>query len=177
MRLDISRLQLGSKRCQRSINQNLSQIVQQLLRSILGSTESEQLRMLVNEVGIDDSAEELLVLEHIEQERNVGLDASDSELAEGSVHLGTGGGEVFGVSDDLDEQRVVVGRDDGAGKGRGSVQTDAHTFTGTEDFNAAGVRLEVFGRVFGGHTTLHRITLYDNIRCSFFLLAYNTTTN
>ena len=57
----------------RSVHEHLAQIVQQLLRPVLGGPVLEQLRVLVDEVGVDRAREELLVLQHVQQEGNVGL--------------------------------------------------------------------------------------------------------
>lgn len=60
------------------------------------------------------------------------------------------------LGDDLHQQRVIVRSDDGASKGRSGIETDARAFTGTVEFNAARVWLEITDGVFGGQTTLNR---------------------
>ena len=55
----------------------------------------------------------------------------------------------------LNEEGIIVRRYDGAGEGRGTVQTDAHTLAGTEHLYSTGVRLEAFGRILGGDTALN----------------------
>lgn len=54
------------------------------------------------------------------------LHASDSELGQGSAHLGGRCGVVFAVGDDFDQQGVVMGGDDSPLEGRSVIQADAH---------------------------------------------------
>lgn len=60
------------------------------------------------------------------------LHASDSELSQGSAHLGGGCEVVFGVGDDLDQQGVVVGGDDSSLEGGRIIQADAHALAAPE---------------------------------------------
>lgn len=60
------------------------------------------------------------------------LHASDSELSQGSAHLGGGCEVVFGVGDDLDQQGVIVGGDDSSLEGGSVIQADAHALTAPE---------------------------------------------
>ena len=110
--------------------------------------------MFVDEISVEGSVEEFRVLQDVEEEGDVGLDAADAELSQGAVHLGRRGGQVARMGNHLDQQRVVVRRDDGAGESGRSIQTDSHSFARAEDFDAARVRLETLGRVFGGDSAL-----------------------
>lgn len=119
---------------------------------------------------IDRRIEETLLREHIHEEGNVRLespvtslqsayvyshlDTPNSELLERSDHLGSCIRVVPRMGDDLDEQGVVVGRDDGAREGRGRVQTDAHALARTEHFNSARVWLEIASWIFCRHSAL-----------------------
>lgn len=60
------------------------------------------------------------------------LHASDSELSQGSAHLGGGCEVVFAVGDDLDQQGVVVGGDDSSLEGGSIIQADAHALSAPE---------------------------------------------
>ena len=60
------------------------------------------------------------------------LDAANAELLERAEHLGAGLAEGLGVPDDLDEQRVVVGRDDCTRERARAVQPDAHALAAPE---------------------------------------------
>ena len=67
------RLEGRSQRRARSVHEHLAQIAEQLLGPVLGGPVLEQLRVLVDEVGVDRAREELLVLQHVQQEGDVGL--------------------------------------------------------------------------------------------------------
>lgn len=60
------------------------------------------------------------------------LHTSDSELSQGSAHLGGSCEVVFAVGDDLDQQGVVVGGDDGSLEGGSVIQADAHALSAPE---------------------------------------------
>lgn len=53
----------------------LTQVMQQLLGSVLGGLQVEQLLVLVDELGVDGGVEELVVGQDVLQEGDVGLDA------------------------------------------------------------------------------------------------------
>ncbi|PAV58836.1 hypothetical protein WR25_08844 [Diploscapter pachys] len=120
---------------------------------------------------VDRRIEETLLREHIQEEGNVcleslvipsqnayaphsHLDTSNSELLERSDHLGSCIRVIPRMGDDLDEQGVVVGRNDGAREGRGRIQTDAHSLARTEHLNSARVWLEIAGWVLCRHSAL-----------------------
>lgn len=50
-----------------------TEVVQQLLGPVLCGPQLEQIRVLVDELGVHDACQELLVVEHILQEGDVGL--------------------------------------------------------------------------------------------------------
>lgn len=60
------------------------------------------------------------------------LDPSDSELGQGSAHLGGRRLQVLPAGDDFDQQGVVMRGDHGPLEGRGAVQTDAHALAASE---------------------------------------------
>ena len=43
--------------------------------------------MLVDEVCVNGARQELLVLQNVEEERNIRLDAADAEFPQSSIHL------------------------------------------------------------------------------------------
>lgn len=49
--------------------------------------ELEQLRILVDEVRVNVSIEELLVFQHVQEERDVRFHSTNSELTESAIHL------------------------------------------------------------------------------------------
>lgn len=68
------------------------------------------------------------------------LDSPDAELGQSPAHLGGRRGVVFAVGDDLHQEGVVVGGDDGSLEGRGTVQADAHPLATPEDLEERGQR-------------------------------------
>lgn len=58
----------------------LAQIIQKFLCSILGRLELKQLWMFIDEICVKDTVQKFLVLQYIQQERNIGFDATDSEF-------------------------------------------------------------------------------------------------
>ena len=61
------------------------------------------------------------------------------------------------MGDNLDQQTVIIREHRRAGVGGAAVQTDAVTGAGTVHRDLAGIRKEVVGRVFRGHTGLDRV--------------------
>ena len=57
----------------RSVDHDLPQVVQQFLGAVLGGGELEQLGVFVDEVRVHHACQELLILQHIQQEGAVGL--------------------------------------------------------------------------------------------------------
>ncbi len=131
-----------------TVHNNLCQVAQQLVSTVLARFKVEQLRVGIDERSVYRAVHKVLVFEYVDQVRNVGLDATNAELLERAQHLGTRGRMVLGVGDNLNQQRVVVGCDHCACECVCRVDTDAHAFTATVDFNAAIVRLEVLSRIF-----------------------------
>lgn len=69
----IRRLERRGKWSHGSVDHDIAQIVQQLLCPVLGGHEVEQLRVLIDEVGVHARVEEQLILEHVQEKWNVGL--------------------------------------------------------------------------------------------------------
>ena len=61
------------------------------------------------------------------------FDTSDAELFECTQHLGAGSGMVTSMSNNFDQQGIVVWGDDCTSVSRCTVQADAHTFTTTKN--------------------------------------------
>ena len=60
------------------------------------------------------------------------LDAAHTKLAHSTQHLGAGALVVARMRDDLDQQRVVVGADEGAAEGGRAVEAYAHALGAAE---------------------------------------------
>ena len=94
------------------------------------------------------------VVDHVLEERNVGLHAADAELAQGAVHALAGFREVSAPARDLHEQRIVVRRDHRAAVGRCPVEPDAEAGGRTVGVDLAVIGDEVVRGVFGRHAAL-----------------------
>lgn len=55
------------------VDHDLPQVVQQFLGAVLGGSELEQLGVFVDEVRVHHACQELLILQHVQQEGAVGL--------------------------------------------------------------------------------------------------------
>lgn len=62
-----------------SIDHDFSQVIQQLLRSVLSGLKLEESRVFVNEVGVNHASQELGMCQHIVQERSIGLETGEEE--------------------------------------------------------------------------------------------------
>lgn len=153
-----------------------AQVVQKLLSTILGSPELEQLWVFVDEVGVQHPIQKLLVLQDVQQERNISLNSPNAELTQGSVHFSGTGGQVGGMRNDLDQQRVVVRGYNGTRVGRCTVQSDAHALSGPENFQSTSRWLEIVGGILGRDAALDSVSLHVNVilrvsqfgqRCAF----------
>ena len=99
------------------------------------------------EVGVEFAGREVGVGEDALVQRERGLDALDDEHLQGPAHAGDGFGAVASANDELGDQRIVVGRDDGIGMS-GGVHAHAGAAGNLECGDAAGRRDEGLG-VFG----------------------------
>ena len=90
--------------------------------------------------------QELRVAEHVFQEEDVGLHSADVELVERALHLLHRVQEGVGLADHLDEERVVVARDDVPG-GHRAVEADSWAPGGAVRLDPPGVGLELALRV------------------------------
>lgn len=69
--------------------------------------ELEELRILVDEVRVDGTVEELLILQNIQQKRYIRLYPTHTEFTESAVHLGARRLKITGVGDYLMKQRLL----------------------------------------------------------------------
>ena len=110
-----------------TVHDDVADVAEQSCRAVAPQREVEQLGSVVDEAGVDLAGEELGMQQHVLEERDVGLDATNPELAQRADALAHSLVEGVGVRDHLDQQRVVVGRHIGAGVAVAGVQTDAGT--------------------------------------------------
>ena len=108
----------------------------------------EQVRMVVDVVDVAAASLEVLVEQHVLEEVDVRLDAADAEFIEAAQHARDGLLGIVGMCGDLDEQGIVIRRDDRARVGRAGVEADARAAAAAVVVDLAGVRHEVVLRVF-----------------------------
>ena len=70
---DGRRLQWSGQRRHRPVHDHVRQIYQQFLSAVLGGLKLKQLRVVVDEVGVDLVSEKMFVLQHIQQEWRIRL--------------------------------------------------------------------------------------------------------
>ena len=114
----------------------------------------EQVRMVVDVVDVAAASLEVLVEQHVLEKVDVRLDAADAEFIEAAQHAVDCLRGVVGMRRDLDEQGVVVRRDDGARVGRAGIEADARAAAAAVVVDLAGVRHEVVLRVLRRDATL-----------------------
>ena len=119
----------------------------------------EQLRRLVDELGVALAADEGGVGQHIGDKGDVGLDAADAHLVDGTGCLAADGGEAAIPAGDLHQQRVVIGGDDGAHAHVAAVQTDAEAARGVVSGDLAVIGGEVVGGILGGDAALDGVAV------------------
>lgn len=72
--VDFRRLETRGQGSEGAVDQHVAQVVEQLLGAVLWRLELEELRVLVNEGGVYGAIQELLILQDVEEERNVCLE-------------------------------------------------------------------------------------------------------
>lgn len=138
-----------------SVDGEISKVLQEFLGSVLGSNKLEKLGSVVNERGPGETRLEDRVSKESDEEGNVGLDTSNSELDESSEHLSSGDLEGGSRDGTLDEQRVVVGSDLRSSVSRRSIESNTVTTSRSVDLDFSSVRLEAGGRVLSGQSRLN----------------------
>ena len=105
------------------------------------------------------AADEGGVGQHIGDKGDVGLDAADAHLVDGTGCLAADGGEAAIPAGDLHQQRVVIGGDDGAHAHVAAVQTDAEAARGVVSGDLAVIGGEVVGGILGGDAALDGVAV------------------
>ena len=140
--------------CGGVIDNDVADVFQHLVGTVLRLADGEQLRRVINELGIALASLEDRIGQDVADEGDVGLDAADSGLTQGTQCLAASALKGVVQGGDLNQQAVVVGRDLCAHIGVACVQTDAETAAGTISGDLTGVRCKVVGRILGGDTAL-----------------------
>mmetsp|Transcript_28097 Transcript_28097/g.68143 ORF Transcript_28097/g.68143 Transcript_28097/m.68143 type:complete len:376 (+) Transcript_28097:2307-3434(+) len=137
-----------------AVDDQVAQVVEQLLPAVLVVHELKQLGGCADEGGGGLAGDELRVAEHVEDEWEVGLDATDARLDERAGQLIRSLLEVERRGGHLHEHRVVMRRDLRAWICIPSVKSDAKSFRRAPHLDASGVRAEVLDRIFSRHPRL-----------------------
>lgn len=137
-----------------SVNSKVTEVGEKLLGSVLRVNKLEEFRGVVDKGCPGLTRLEDFVSEKTDQEGDVGLDASDTELDQRTEHLPSSNLISGTANGTLDEQRVVMGSDLRTGITRARVQTNTITTSRPVDFNLTSVRLEAGRGILSGDTTL-----------------------
>lgn len=137
-----------------AVDGNVTKIGQQLLSSVLTADEVKETWGIINEGGPASTLNESRVGEQRCQERDVGLDTTDTEFDQGSEHLSSGNLIGRAMAGTLHQHGIIVRGDDGTGKTVSTVQTDTVTTGRSVDFDLSGIGLEVLGGILRGNTAL-----------------------
>ncbi len=151
------------------IDDYLSEVAQQLGRSILPGFELEEARGNVDHSGGRLAIDKILVIDDIFQKRNIGLHPPDSHFSQSSMHAIQCLGQIWSRSRYLYEKRVIKGSNNRTRIPHRPIQPYAKACSGTITENLSIVRGEALFRVFGGHTTLHGTPVSGN----FILRGYS----
>ncbi len=142
-----------------AVDDDVGQVGEQPGGAVAARGEVEQRGRLFQQAGGDAAGLEIGVVDDVFEERNVGLDAAHAELAQAAVHALAGVAEFAAPGGDLDQQGIVIGRDDGAAVGRAAVEADAETGGGAVGGELAVIGDEVVGGVLGGDAALQGVAV------------------
>ena len=139
-----------------AVDEYVADELQQARGTVTPRAEGEELGRVVHEAGGVDAGPEARVRDQRLQERQVGLDAPDPELAKRAVHPADCLVVRRRPCGHLLEQRVVERGDDRRGVGRAAVQADAEAGRLAVGADTSVVGDEVVFGVLGGDPALHR---------------------
>ena len=104
-----------------TVDGDIGNVVQQLVAAVQGFLEDKQLRCIINKVGSIIALDEVRVLQYVFQKLDIGFDAADTEFFQAAQHLGNCNLVSEAPGGSLNQQRIVVRSDDGAGEGVAAV--------------------------------------------------------
>ena len=154
-----------------TVDDDIAQILQQACGPVAPCGEVEELRRVVDEAGGDAPCPEVRVLDDVLDELQVGGQAADAELAQRPVHPADGLLLRGAPGRDLDQQRIVVRRDDRAAESGAAVQADPEAGRTAVGRHPAIVGREAVLGVFGGDAALQRVA----IEADLFLSRHTRT--
>ncbi len=137
-----------------AVDGHLRQIGEEPRGAVLARAEAEQFRRIFQKSSGRFSCLERRMIDHIFQKWNIGFDAPDAEFPQAAVHALAGREEVVAPGGDLDEQRVVIGRDHRSAVRGCAVEPDAETRGGAVRRDAPVIGKEALRGVLGGDAAL-----------------------
>ena len=137
-----------------AVDDGRADVAQDARRAIAARRVLEQLGRLVDQRRVRLAVGECRVRQDVFEEREVGLDAADAELAQRAHSLAPHVVPLETAGRDLDQQRIVVLRHARADVARAVVQADAVADRRPVDLDLARVGQEAVARVLGGDAHL-----------------------
>lgn len=113
--------------------------------------------MIVDEVYIIRTVDKFRTLQDVNQEADIGLDTADTEFLKDAEHLLNGFGMIEAVRRRLNQERIIVRRNNRACISVAAVETDAEAAAAAVYRDFAGIRHEVIQRIFCRNTALDGI--------------------
>src|SRR5207244_421789 len=103
----------GAHRCLRvAVDDHVGYVRQHARRSVLAVRQLEQLRRLVDKARRALAAEKIEVVDEVDEERDVRLDATDAKLLQAALHAARGIDETQAMRGHFYQERIVKRRDD-----------------------------------------------------------------
>jgi len=147
-----------------AVDDEVAQIVEDLLATVLRGSEVEELGRVFDQRGRRLSRLELGVAQHVEDEGRVGLHTADARLRERTRELIGGGLEGESGGSHLHQHRVVVRRDGRSRVSVAAVEADAKAFGRAPHLQPPRVWSEVLSHVLSRHARLDGVaTLGDRV--------------
>ena len=141
------------------IHLDLRDVAQHSGGTVLRTDSVEQLGRVIDELRVALARREDFVIQDVRDERDVRLHAADVDLGQRADRSAAHALEGVVPARDLDQQRVIVRRNDRAGGGVSAVETDAEAAARTVRGDAAVIRREVILGILGGDPALDRVAV------------------
>ena len=145
-----------------AVHDDIGQIGEQPGGAVAARSQPEQRGRLFDPAGTRVAGLKLWMIDHVFQERNIGLHAPHAELTQGAAHAVAGVAKLPAPGRDLDQQRIVIRSDDRSAGSRSAVQTNPKARRRTIGRNFTVIRKEVIQRIFGGDAALQGVTVERN---------------
>ena len=146
-----------------AVDDDIAQILQQARGPVAACGEVEEFRRVVDEAGGDAPCPEVRVLDDVLDELQVGRQPADAELAQRPVHPADGLLLRGAPGRDLDQQRIVVRRDDRTTEGGAAVQAYPEAGRTAVGRHPAIVGREAVFGIFGGDAALQRMAIETDL--------------